>query len=285
MSDALFHGDLVNAERILYTPSVFAKTNLLFLQEVGTLQAQQPHVSKRENLSSYLFFIVLSGSGQLQYNDITYPIKKGDCVFIDCKKPYFHKSSSDLWKLQWVHFNGNSLLSIYEKYIERGGQPCFHAVNPKQYSSIMKHIYDTASEDDYIRDMLINELLTSLLTLLMKESWHPELQKSRKTKYDLCIVKEYLDAHYTEKLTLDQLSNMFFINKYYMIRVFKTQFGMTINNYLLQKKINYAKQLLRFTDKRIETIGIDCGIGDIYYFSRVFKKAEGISPREYKKQW
>lgn len=52
---ALFHGDLVNTTRIIYTPSEFAKTSLLHVQEIGTLQAQKPHVSKREDLDSYLF--------------------------------------------------------------------------------------------------------------------------------------------------------------------------------------------------------------------------------------
>ena len=63
MDTSLFHGNLVTTSRILYTPSTFAKTSLLHLQEIGSLQAQKPHTSRRENLSSYLFFLVLSGYG------------------------------------------------------------------------------------------------------------------------------------------------------------------------------------------------------------------------------
>ena len=67
MKASLFHGTIVTSNRIIYTPSAFAKSNLIYLQETGQLQAKKPHVSQRENLSSYLFFIVKSGSGTLTY--------------------------------------------------------------------------------------------------------------------------------------------------------------------------------------------------------------------------
>ena len=78
---------------------------------------------------------------------------------------------------------------------------------------------------------------------------------------------------------------MFYINKFYLTRIFKEKFGVTLNNYLLQIRITHAKQLLRFTDKTVETIGVECGMGSVHYFSRMFKKIEGISPSEYRKIW
>ena len=104
MNSALFHSDLVESKRIIYTPSNFAKLSLTYLQEIGELQAQKTHVSKRDNLSSYLFFIVLYGSGKLRYHGNTYHLTAGDCVFIDCRKSYSHETSEDLWKLKWIHF-------------------------------------------------------------------------------------------------------------------------------------------------------------------------------------
>lgn len=77
----------VNSSRIIYTPSTFARTSLLHLQEVGSLQAVCPHVSQREDLVSFLCFIVLSGKGELSYEGQTYKLSEGDCVFIDCRKP------------------------------------------------------------------------------------------------------------------------------------------------------------------------------------------------------
>ena len=62
----------VSSSRIIYTPSTFARTSLLHLQEVGSLQAVHPHISQREDLVSFLCFIVLSGEGELSYEEQTY---------------------------------------------------------------------------------------------------------------------------------------------------------------------------------------------------------------------
>lgn len=71
----------VRSDRVIYTPSEFAKENLFFLQEVGNLKALKPHSSSRENLESYLFFIVREGMGTVEYNGEIYKLSKGDCVF------------------------------------------------------------------------------------------------------------------------------------------------------------------------------------------------------------
>ena len=98
-------------------------------------------------------------------------------------------------------------------------------------------------------------------------------------------VKEYLEQHYSEKITLDQLSHDFFINKYYLTRVFKEQYGQSITAYLQSLRITHAKQLLRFTDRSVEEIGFECGLGQLHYFSRVFKEVEGVAPSVYRSQW
>ena len=69
--------------------------------------------------------------------------------------------------------------------------------------------------------MRINEKLGSLLTLLMEQSWHPESVTVSRKRMELTAVKEYLDEHYTEKLTLDELAEKFFINKFYLSKIFK----------------------------------------------------------------
>lgn len=77
------------------------------------LQAVHPHISQRENLVSFLCFIVLSGEGELSYEEQTYQLGEGDCVFVDCRKAYSHLTSDNLWSLQWCHFYAPSLPAVY----------------------------------------------------------------------------------------------------------------------------------------------------------------------------
>ena len=182
-------------------------------------------------------------------------------------------------------FYAPSLPAVYEKYRERGGCPVFHPEDVSVFTELLTELYDLAESSDYIRDMRINEKLGKLLTLLMEQSWHPESRTESRRRMELSVIRDYLDEHYTEKVVLDDLAEKFFINKFYMTKIFKESYGTTINNYLISKRITRAKQLLRFTNMTVDEVGNAVGMGDANYFSRMFRKVEGISPREYRKQW
>ena len=301
----------VQSSRILYTPSPFARSSLLHLQEVGSLSAIRPHTSKREKLQSYLCFMVEDGEGELVYEGKKYELKTGDVVFIDCRKAYSHSTgmnlNAGLWSLRWCHFYGPSMPAIYAKYCERGGLPVIRGddvsvdlargadmgrgddvscgADVSQYAAILTDIYTLASSSDYIRDMRINGKLNDLLTLLMESSWHRGNSSNAPKKMDISLVKSFLDEHYKEKLSLESVASHFFIDKHYLARLFKEQYGVTLVTYLQQVRITHAKRMLRFTDKSIEEIGLECGIGELNYFSRVFKKLEGVSPSEFRRVW
>ena len=301
----------VQSSRILYTPSPFARSSLLHLQEVGSLSAIRPHTSKREKLQSYLCFMVEDGEGELVYEGKKYELRSGDVVFIDCRKAYSHSTgmnpNAGLWSLRWCHFYGPSMPAIYAKYCERGGLPVIRGADVSvdlargadmgrrddvscgadvsQYVAILTDIYTLASSSDYIRDMRINGKLNDLLTLLMESSWHREAHTNAPKKMEISRVKSFLDEHYEEKLSLESVASHFFIDKHYLARLFKEQYGVTLVTYLQQVRITHAKRMLRFTDKSIEEIGLECGIGELNYFSRVFKKLEGVSPSEFRRVW
>jgi len=78
---------------------------------------------------------------------------------------------------------------------------------------------------------------------------------------------------------------MFYINKYYLTKVFKEQYGQSITAYLLNLRITKAKQHLRFSEKSVEEIGMEVGLGAPHYFSQTFKSVEGVPPSTYRKQW
>lgn len=257
----------------------------MHLQEIGSLKAIRPHTSSRENLVSYLCFVVVEGSGEFYYNRKKYELSAGDIVFIDCHKPYFHRTEKELWTLQWCHFYGPELPAIYNKYQERGGQPVFHPESVSEITELLAGLYTIADSGDYVRDMRINQELSRLLTLLMSYSWHPENKVISKKRMELSRVREYLDEHFREKIVLEELARNFYVDKYYLTKIFKEAYGVTITAYILSMRITRAKSLLRFTDMTIEEVGAAAGMSDANYFARSFKKTEGMTPREYRRLW
>lgn len=285
MDASLFAGDLVQSSRLLYTPSAFARASLVHLQEIGELQARRPHTSQREDLESYLFFIVCAGAGELEYGGQTWALKAGDCVFLDCRRPYAHRTGPQLWQLRWVHFTGPNLHAVYQKYAERGGRPVLHPADPEPWQAVWQRLYELAGSEDHIRDMRLCESLTALLTLLMAESWNPGAGRATPGKQSVQHIKDYLDRNFTAGIRLDDLAAKFYINKFYLTRVFKEQFGLSVQQYLQQVRVTHAKELLRFSDQTVEQIAAACGMPDPNYFARVFRRVEGVSPSVYRKSW
>lgn len=283
---ALFCEDgLAVSEYLIHTPSEFARSSLIYLQEVGTLQAIRPYTTGRNGLNSYLFFTVVSGKGDFIYNGIRYSLNTGDCVFIDCREAYSQITSEDLWRLQWVHFNGTTMEKIYHKFCERGGTPVFHTEWGSQYLDLLNQIYRICEEDGHVINMELAEKLMSLLTLLMKETWNSQQKQKISSRLNIRDVKKYLDDHYMEGCSLDNLAEIFYIDKFYLTKMFKAQYDMTINYYLNRVRITKAKELLRFSNLSIEEIGCQVGIMEPNYFARVFKKIEGITPSVYRAEW
>lgn len=275
------------SRRILYTPSFFARTSLIYLQEIGKLSALKQHSSERNGLKSYLFFIVQKGNGELFYKNKLYYLNKGSCVFIDCNTHYEHRTNNDLWTILWIHFNSESLGRIYQKYVERGGEPVFYPSDITSFYIIWNGVFKLSTTSDYIRDMRINEELNKLLTLLMQETCITNVGENQKNSLndDLESVRQYLDLHFREEFLLDDISSKFYISKYHLARSFKAKYGISINSYVNILRITNAKHLLRFSTKPIAVVSHECGIEDGNYFSRLFKKVEGITPNEFRRMW
>ena len=152
---------------------------------------------------------------------------------------------------------------------------------------VMTDLYSAAESDSYVRDMKINEILNRLLWILMKNSWHPEQGRVAHARKRMSMekVKSYLDENYKEHVTLELLSQKFYINKYYLTKIFKETYGVTIISYLETRRITQAKNLLRFTDMTVDEISAAIGMNDANYLARRFRKIEGMSPGEYRKKW
>lgn len=278
--------DITESNRILHTPSNFAKSSLFYMQEAGTLKSLKSHLCQRKNLDSFLFLIVLSGKGVLTVNERVYALSANDCAFINCNQQYSHQSSeNEPWELMWVHFNGLSALSYHKYFLDKFESHAFHADTINSFTSIITHLMEIHKKKDYITEINASKLITDILTLSFTiQQQQKELLNDNISK-KLELIKDYININFRQKITLDHLSEQFYISKFHLSREFKQMYGVTIGNYILAQRITYAKELLRFTNNSIETISEACGIPDTSYFNKVFRKSENMTATQYRKSW
>lgn len=95
-------------------------------------------------------------------------------------------------------------------------------------------------------------------------------------------VRRYIDLHFKEPLTLEQLAEEGHMNKFYLSHAFKREYGVSPINYMISKRIEESKYLLTETDLSMSQIAQLLGFSSLSYFSQVFHRTQGISPKEYR---
>lgn len=97
-------------------------------------------------------------------------------------------------------------------------------------------------------------------------------------------VRRYIDNHFKENLSLAQLAQLVHVNKYYLAHTFRREFGSSPISYLISRRVDESRFLLRETDHSLSRIAEILGFSSLSYFSQCFHRVEGVSPTEYRRQ-
>ncbi|MEG3807892.1 AraC family transcriptional regulator [Aerococcus mictus] len=135
------------------------------------------------------------------------------------------------------------------------------------------------------KETILQMLIQMLFTRIYFQQKNLFALKSEFTNEEIIHwLKKYIDNYYTKDISLDHLSNLISMNKYYMIRLFSEAFSASPIDYLIKVRIDKTKQLLKATNFSISHVGKLVGFGSASYFSKMFKRLNGISPSQYRKE-
>lgn len=132
-------------------------------------------------------------------------------------------------------------------------------------------------ENYYTKEEILKEF-----DFLLKDIFGIEVYDSRDKKIIALKMKNYLDEKYRSNVTNQLLAANFGFVPSYLVSIFKICYGLTPMDYLVNKRIDEAKVLLEDGSLKIKDIASVVGYEDSLYFSKVFKKFTGVSPKEYK---
>lgn len=98
-------------------------------------------------------------------------------------------------------------------------------------------------------------------------------------------LRRYIDMHYQEDIRRSDLADLVYLNTDYISRIFKKETGLSISNYLIQKRVEVAKRLLTQSKLPINTVSIHVGYSNFSYFTKMFRENTGCSPLEYRRNY
>lgn len=238
-------------------------------------------------------YLLLSGNIRYQIESASFSMMPGDLLLIgpnQLHRPLFTQTDRPYERIVlWLSRAFVEQLSSAETDLSA----CFSAqrlsanrLSDAQREAITQQFFSLLSAsnaDQFGKDVLCNSLATELLVMLSRACEgrtralpKPDVQISALIK----TVSQYLDAHLSEPVTLDELSKAVFLSKYYLERVFRRETGVSIYQMLLQKRMILARNLMR-EGLSLTTIAMRCGFSEYSGFYKAFRNEYGISPREY----
>ena len=283
-----FNLDLTDQSHwITVTASQAVRTSIAYVQELGDFYCGPEYYTTRENLPSYLIKLCVSGEGTLDYDGQSYVIRPGNLFWIDCNKPQYYCTSPSVghWRILWVHFYGAPCEAYYKLFLSQNeGRAVVHPSSDMAIRSTLDTLLKLYLEGG---NTLQDDVQASaMLTQLMSHCIHAAgMHSANRLPTYVIDARSYINLHYAERVTLDDLSHAISINKFYLQKLFKRCIGLSPNEYLIHTRLTHAKQLLRTSTTPINQIAMDVGINNIGHFITLFKRYEGITPSAYRRRW
>ena len=227
----------------------------------------------------FLIHHVLSGKGSFSCGK-TYCLKQGQCFLICPGDVTFYKADqNDPWAYCWVAFGGELAEMLLKKAGLGREKPVFEN---EKVTELFRGLCVRIRNHDISWDGAGMTLLSMIFAMF---SFLPQ-KNSVRTEREKYIdkAKSYISSMLQAPFTVEQLAQYCRLDRHYLCRIFKQQTGLTLQQYIIRLRMRKAAGLLRSSTLSVGDIARSVGYGDVYNFSKMFKKQIGLSPRCYRKE-
>ncbi|MBR5598155.1 MAG: helix-turn-helix transcriptional regulator [Lachnospiraceae bacterium] len=231
-------------------------------------------------------FYVIEGRGQFLIENQTYPVSSNDLVIVN-PNVLHTEVSLNASPLKYIVL-GVEGLELSASSMNENTNFCI--INFKNIRDIilhyLQHMLSEIEDKPAGYEIVCQDLMEILIVLLGRQTnFSTLLTPVNKKTTRLCgTTKRYIDTHYKENITLDQLAEVCHVSKYHLAHAFTEEYGISPINYLISKRITEAEHLLITTDFSLSLISNTTGFSSPSYFAQIFKKQKGMSPTEYRKR-
>ena len=263
------------------------KSKPLIVTSCGTYhlytRPKLPTWRPRGRLDFQLLYIA-SGKAHFHFDGKEQIVTAGHMILYRPKEPQkYEYYGEDQTEVYWVHFTGGNVTNILRSYGIPDNQRVFFCGSGLEYQTLFRNmIYELQmckANFEEMLEMSLRQILIALqrcfISSLKTENSHVVEEIDKATVY--------FNEHYNENISIDEYAENNHFSVSWFIRNFKQHTGFTPMQYILAQRIYNAEILLQNPSHNLTEIASMIGYDNPLYFSRIFKKAKGISPSEYRK--
>ena len=233
---------------------------------------------------------VVDGSAKITVSGKTYRATPGTLVLISRLESHaIHEKTADYSRytvqiapeiLRYQELLGEKLFSLLVNRPEQFR----HAMELPRAQGVLAQMAEEAAADQPMKEKMLLLQLCQLL-LLCCRAYPEQLPENARNLKLMQKIQAYIEKNVAQRITLEALAAQFNLSQSYLSHLFKDITGSSVIGYLTAYRLLMAKRYLAETDWEIGRIVEECGFSDNSNFSRTFKKATGLSPTDFRKQF
>lgn len=212
--------------------------------------------------------VMLEGEMHIAEDDDRYLVKANDMLLLRAGRTHFgYEKSKERVSFYWVHFH-----TEMEPFLSL---PSHAAIEmPSGVNQLFKQLLHVSG--------FSNEEADAALLLLLSELKRQTGEPFRPRSATVDQICRWIDIHLNQDINVQKIAEEFNFNKEYISKMVKREKGVGIKSYILNSRMDRARQLLLNTHKSIKEIAVECGFSDYKLFLRRFKQYEGVTPSQYR---
>lgn len=231
----------------------------------------------------YQLLYIVSGKGHFYFHGEDRVVYAGRMVLIQPRQEqryeYFGEDKPEVY---WVHFTGSDVKNILRSYNIPMDDPIFYSGASSTYSYLFKEMIHELQDCKTGYEDLLTMYLRQIFLLVQRTRQEERPTVSTYIQEEMEFARRYFNEHYNESISIQEYAESRNMSVCYFQRNFKQIVKHTPMQYLLTIRVNNAASLLETTDYSMAEIAAIVGYEDPLYFSRLFRKIKGVSPRDYR---
>ncbi|MBQ7364702.1 MAG: helix-turn-helix domain-containing protein [Clostridia bacterium] len=266
----------------VYTPDATAISFPFCLYEDGYFEAGKNYYTKRSEKEMYLLLYTVSGCGTVKVDGKIRYLPAGSAAILDCREPHEYSTVSGApWCFHWIHFDGPSM-DAYKKIL-LDEFDALQITEKLRINRYFEQIHAIMNENNaMLRYALTSDIISGILLILCNSRFSKEVRG----EVDSDAVRtacRFIEENLRCDISIDQLSAMVHLSKFYFIRLFKRYMGVSPYQYVQITRVNRAKELLMTTGFRVNEISEMVGFSSPTRFTKFFSDMTGMSPTLFRK--
>nr|WP_068777151.1 AraC family transcriptional regulator [Paenibacillus sp. FJAT-26967] len=229
---------------------------------------------------SYILHYVHSGSGTYRIGDKTYTLTAGQGFLIPPGTlVYYRADQTDPWTYSWVGFKGLHAKAFMQRAQLSPEDPVFDAGRGSWLELFYSELESALAEPhgDLLSQSTLYRLIAELIRCSPSAAAKPGPSNTKEAYVGKAI--EYMESSYSQRISIADIARFVGLDRTYLSSLFKVRFGVSLQIYLLEYRMNRAVQLLRSSKElTVSDVARSVGYTDPFLFSKMFKKVIGSSP-------